>query len=310
MINNSDTQFAAPIALFVYNRAWHTQHTVEALQKNDLAKDSNLTIFSDAAKSAEAVLAVEQVRDYIHQIGGFKSVSIVERQKNLGLANSIIDGVTKVTSEHGRVIVLEDDMVTSQHFLTYMNDALNRYAEDERVISIHGYIYPVKTPLPEAFFLPGADCWGWATWRRGWALFNSNGQYLLDELRRRKLLRAFDFNGTYAYSTMLENQIKGTNDSWAVRWYASALLAGKLTLYPGRSLINNIGNDNSGTHCEATSNFDAELSKTPIDLTAVPVEPSVKGRRAVEAFFRQGKPGLVRRVLHDVRVFLGLGRSR
>ena len=310
LIDNPEMTVAAPIALFVYNRAWHTQHTVEALKKNDFAKESDLTIFSDAAKSAEAVHAVEEVRDYIHQIGGFKSVSIVERQTNFGLANSIIDGVTKVTSEHGRVIVLEDDMVTSPHFLTYMNDALKRYAEDERVISIHGYVYPVKATLPEAFFLPGADCWGWATWRRGWALFNSDGQYLLDELRRRKLLRAFDFNGAYAYSKMLENQVKGTNDSWAVRWYASALLAGKLTLYPGRSLINNIGNDNSGTHCEATSNFDAELSRTPIDLTAIPVESSAKGRQAFEAFFRQGKPGLVRRLLHDVRVSLGLGRSR
>ncbi len=300
----------APIALFVYNRAWHTQQTVEALQRNTLAEHSDLFIFSDAPKKPEATVAVQQVRAYIHQISGFKSVSIVERQTNFGLANSIIDGVTKVTSEHGRGIVLEDDMVTSQYFLTYMNDALNRYAEDERVISIHGYVYPVKVPLPEAFFLPGADCWGWATWRHGWALFNSDGQYLLDELRRRKLLRAFDFNGSYAYSTMLENQIKGTNDSWAVRWYASAFLAGKLTLYPGRSLINNIGNDDSGIHCEVTSNFDAELSKTPIDLAAVPVEPSVKGRQAFEAFFRRGKPGLVRRVLHDVRVLLGLGRSR
>jgi hypothetical protein len=304
LIDNPETTVAAPIALFVYNRAWHTRHTVEALQKNDFAKESDLYIFSDAAKSAEAALAVEEVRAYVRHVGGFKSISIVERQKNLGLANSIIDGVTKVTSEHGRVIVLEDDMVTSQHFLTYMNDALNRYAEDERVISIHGYIYPVKVPLPEAFFLPGADCWGWATWRRGWALFNSNGQYLLDELRRRKMLRAFDFNDSYAYSTMLENQIKGTNDSWAVRWYASAFLAGKLTLYPGRSLVNNIGNDDSGTHCEATSNFDAELSKTPIDLNTIKVGPSQYGRQAFAAFFRSSKAGLLQRFLNRANALL------
>src|SRR5262249_35869456 len=156
------------------------------------------------------------------------------RERNFGLAQSIVQGVSGTVAQHGRIIVLEDDMVTSPHFLTYMNQALDKYADEARVVSIHGYVYPVEQPLPETFFLPGADCWGWATWKRGWSCFNPDGQFLLNELKRQKLIRDFDFNGAFPYSEMLQAQIKGANDSWAVRWYASALLAGKLTLYPGR----------------------------------------------------------------------------
>ncbi|HEY8359058.1 MAG TPA: glycosyltransferase, partial [Ramlibacter sp.] len=226
-----------PIALFVHARPAHTERTVASLLRNEGAAQSDLLVFSDAARTPEKQAAVAEVRAFIAGIRGFRSVRIVERPSNFGLAKSIIDGVSQVLAESDRVIVVEDDMVTSPHFLTYMNEALERFRDDERVISVHGYVYPVASALPEAFFLPGADCWGWATWRRGWSVFNPDGQALLDELTRRKLLRAFDFNGTHDYSGMLRDQIAGRNDSWAVRWYASAFLADKLTLYPGRSLV-------------------------------------------------------------------------
>jgi hypothetical protein len=290
----------APIALFVYNRSDHTRRTIDALIQNSLAENSELIIFSDAAKSEAQAEAVRKVRKYISEIEGFKSVTIVERVANLGLARSIIDGVTTILNKYGRIIVLEDDMVTSPYFLTYMNEALEKYVDDERVVSIHGYVYPVGQPLSEAFFLTGADCWGWATWQRGWSCFNSDGQFLLDELYRRKLLRAFDFNGTYPFSKMLEGQIKGANESWAVRWHASAFLAGKLTLYPGRSLVHNIGNDNSGTHCGDSDRHDTELSQTPIELSNIEVKPSEEGRLAFERFFRQSKEGLWRRLLRRI----------
>ena len=294
----------APIVLFVYNRPAHTSRTVEALLKNELAGVSDLIIYSDAPTRPEAADAVREVREYIRSIAGFRSVSIVERETNFGLARSIIDGVTAIVNKYGRIIVLEDDMVTSPYYLAYMNEALEKYADDDSVVSIHGYVYPVAQPLPEAFFLPGADCCGWATWSRGWACFNGKGQFLLDELNRRNLIRAFDFNGAYPFSKMLEGQIKGTNDSWAVRWYASTFLAGKLPLYPGRSLVHNIGNDNSGTHCGVTASLDADLSKTPISLNAIKVEPSQEGRQAFERFFRQGQTGLLRRLTHATSALL------
>lgn len=160
----------APIALFVYNRPMHTRQTVEALLANELAAESDLIIFADGAKSGKDADAVQEVREYIHSISGFKSIKINEQDTNQGLANSVIAGVTEVVNESGRIIVLEDDMVTSPYFLNYMNDSLEMYKDEDKVISIHGYMYPVKEKLPETFFLQGADCWGWATWKRGYYL--------------------------------------------------------------------------------------------------------------------------------------------
>ena len=302
----------APIILFVYNRHAHTRQTVEALQKNVLSNDSNLIIYSDAAKTELQEESVREVRDYIGQIDGFKSVTIIERETNFGLARSIIAGVTATVSKYGRIIVLEDDLVTSPYFLTYMNEALEKFSDDDRVVSIHGYVYPVDQALPEAFFLPGADCWGWATWQRGWACFNSDGQSLLDQLKRRNLIRAFDFNGAYSFSKMLEAQIKGANDSWAVRWYASAFLAGKLTLYPGRSLVHNIGFDGSGEHCGATEVWATKLSSHPIDLNEIPVKATPAAWRAFEKHFRStqkdGRRNLLQKLLSSMNSLFGRRR--
>ena len=283
----------APIALFVYSRPAHTRLTIEALLRNPEAEFSDLIIFSDAARSPEKQSDVEKVRDYLETIVGFCSVTIHHRPYNFGLAKSIIEGVTEVLSLHERIIVLEDDLVTSPYFLKYMNEALEKYADDDRVASIHGYVYPVKQTLPEAFFLRGADCWGWATWQRGWRLFNPNGQWLIDELKKQALINEFNFNGSYSFSNMLEGQIKGDNDSWAVRWHASAFLANKLTLHPGRSLVSNIGIDSSGTHCGQSNHLDVVLTNKPIDLNYIDVKPSVIGYRSFLAFYRQSQGGLL-----------------
>jgi len=299
----------APVVLFVYNRPDHTRLTVEALKKNAHAQESDLIVYSDAARSEKQTATVAEVRLYLRQITGFRAVTIVEREENMGLARSIIDGVTAIVNKYGRIIVLEDDMVTSPYFLTYMNDALDKYATVDRVVSIHGYVYPVERPLPATFFLPGADCWGWATWQRGWDCFNGDGKYLLAELKRRKLARVFDYNGTYPFFRMLEDQTQGKNNSWAIRWYASAFLADKLTLYPGTSLVHNIGNDNSGTHCGESAELDTSLSEAPISLGNIDIEPSLLARQAFEDFFRQGKAGLLRRLARKAAALMK-ARSR
>jgi len=162
----------APIVLFVYNRPWHMRQTIEALQKNELAEVSELFIFSDGPKSEADKEKVLEVREYIKTIPGFKSVTLIKRERNIGLAQSIITGVTDVINRYGRIIVLEDDMVTSPYFLKFMNEALEFYKDAEKVVCVHGYIYPIEAKLPETFFLRGADCWGWATWKRGWDLFD------------------------------------------------------------------------------------------------------------------------------------------
>jgi hypothetical protein len=285
-----------PIILFTYARPDHTQRTVEALLRNPGVNVHDLIVYSDAPRTPDKAQDVAAVREYLQTITGFRSVTIHPRPHNYGLAKSIIAGVTEVLSSYERIIVLEDDMVSSPYFLSYMNEALDRFADNERVVSVHGYVYPVQQALPEAFFLRGADCWGWATWRRGWAMFNPDGQVLMDELKRRNLIKAFDFNGAYGYSQMLQSQINGTNDSWAIRWYASAFLADKLTLYPGRSLVNNIGNDGSGTHCGSNSTHDAVLSSRPINLAGVEVKPSKLGFLAFESFYQQSKSNRLSKV--------------
>lgn len=276
----------APIVIFVYNRPTHIQQTIESLRLNKYAADSDLIIYSDAPKRSEDVANVELTRQYIKSITGFKRVRIVERDKNLGLAANIIDGVTHVVQEFGSVIVLEDDLVTSPYFLQYMNDALSFYENEENVISIHGYIYPVRKTLPETFFIKGADCWGWATWKRGWDLFNPDGEYLLKELERRQLEGKFDFDHSYPYTRMLRQQIEKKNNSWAVRWYASAFLLDKLTLYPGKSLVAQIGMDGSGTHCQTNEMFDVTLSQSPVSMFEDKIYESEEGRRAFIHYFR------------------------
>lgn len=297
----------APIALFVYNRPEHTRSTLDALRANALAGASDLFIFSDASRSPQAQAGVNQVRELISHVGGFKSVTVVERARNMGLAGSITDGVTWLCEERGQVIVLEDDLVVSPHFLQYMNDGLDFYRDDEQVISIHGYIYPVKGALPETFFLRGADCWGWATWRRGWQHFEPDGQRLLDEIQRRGLEKEFNFDGAYDYVGLLRDQIAGRVDSWAVRWYASAFLPGRLTLYPGMTLVQNIGMDNSGTHCEDSSAYDTVLNLSPVRVEGIPLEEDRAAKKQIVRFFRSIRPSFVRRCLNRLRAIARFG---
>jgi hypothetical protein len=265
----------APIVLFVYNRPGHTLRTLQSLAKNKEAKESTLFIFCDGAKknaSEDQVQKIREVRNVIRTEKWCKEVTIVESDVNKGLANSIVEGVTKVVNSFGKIIVLEDDILVSDFFLKYMNEALDLYFSENEVISIHGYLYPVKEKLPETFFLKGADCWGWATWKRRWDLFEEDGKKLLEEIKTRNLEYEFDFNGSYPYMKMLKKQVDGKNDSWAIRWYASAFLKNKLTLYPGKSLVENTGNEGSGTHVNKTELYDSVFSQSPVEVHRILAE--------------------------------------
>ncbi len=240
----------APIALFVYKRPVHTRRTVEALLKNEPAAESDLFIFSDAAKKPEAEGAVSEVREYMRTVSGFKSVTIVERDRNWGLANSIIDGVTSVVNRYERVIVLEDDLVTSTYFLEYMNTALERYQAEDRVMQVSGHVFPIRVHgETDAVFLPMTTSWGWATWARAWKHFDPKSTGYTQLKGDAKLRKRFNLGGAYDYFSMLEAQLAGRVDSWAVRWYLSVFMRGGLTLFPVKSLVENCGFDGSGTHC-------------------------------------------------------------
>lgn len=250
----------APIALFVYNRPAHTRRTVESLQANLLASDSELFVYSDAPKRPEAAAAVQEVRDYIRTISGFKAVHIVEQPANRGLAKSIIAGVGALCREFGRVIVLEDDLVTAPHFLQYMNAGLERYHEAEDVMQIAGYMFPVQLPVQEdALFLPFISSWGWATWERAWRHFDPEARGYGQLERDSTLRRRFDLNGNYKYFKMLQAQQQGKVESWAIRWYLSVFLRSGRALFPRTTLVRNLGFDGSGVNCAVSEFVQEEL---------------------------------------------------
>ncbi len=283
----------APLALFVYNRPWHTRQTVEALLANTIADQTLLHVFSDAPKNEAASLAVAEVRSYIRNIAGFKAVTIIERDTNFGLARSIIDGVTRLCEEFDRVIVLEDDLITSPHFLAYMNDALRFYQNDETVASVSGYMYPACPPpgVADTVLLEFPMSWGWATWTRAWSLFEVDGRVLMDRLRVSGLLSSFNEVGPGSFVKMLQNQIDGKNNSWFIRWHATLYLNGKRSLAPTRSLINNIGLDGSGVHCSywLFNPFMVEPSKTSIKAEMIPLVMDVRFQNALRRFFLKNK---------------------
>ena len=240
----------APIALFAYNRPTHMRRAVESLLANELAPTSDLYIFSDGPKSPAQEAAVADVRRYSGSVSGFRSVTVVERATNLGLANSIIDGTTRLTKEFDRVIVVEDDLVVSPRFLEYMNRALEKYQDDDSAMQVSGYMFPIDIGAEaDAFFMPFTTSWGWATWERAWQHFDPEMRGFDILVRDRPLRDRFNLDGAYDYFDMLERQRRGRIDSWAIRWYLSVFIRGGLTLYPARTLVRNTGFDGSGTHC-------------------------------------------------------------
>lgn len=274
----------APILLFVFNRPDHVRRTVEALQRNTLAAESILYIYSDAARTPEQKDAVSEVRRYIHTINGFKEINIIVREENWGLAKSIIDGVTTRVKEYGRVIVLEDDLITAPYFLQFMNDALETYKNEERVGHIQGCDFTQEPSLPDTFLIKWTGSWGWATWERAWKYFNPDGKALLKELEDRKLTYTFDFNGKYGYTRMLRRQIEGKNNSWAIRWNASLFLNDILSLNVGKSLVQNEGFDGSGTNCGGGGLYSSNLYMDKIEVKKI--TPTVENEEARMAYVK------------------------
>jgi hypothetical protein len=290
---------AAPIALFVYARPEHTRRTVDAVRANQLARESDLIVFADAAKKPEHEGAVKEVRTLVRAVSGFRSLKLIERERNLGLAASITDGVKRVCDEHGRVIVLEDDLIVAPDFLTFMNAGLERYAADERVMQVSGYQFPGRFDANRAVLLPLISCWGWATWERAWRHYDPDASGA-ERLRADPALRRrFDLDGAYDYSEMLESQLAGKLDSWGVRWLLSVFLHEGLVLYPPRTLVENIGADGSGTHGAGVSGLHAELSTARSGAVALPdvIEVDARALDEVRRILRGLRPGPLARLI-------------
>jgi hypothetical protein len=309
--NHEAINYLAPIVLFVYNRPDHTRQTLDALAANTLADESELFIFSDAPKNEPAAEKVRAVRSYIKTVRGFKSVHIVERETNWGLAKSIIEGVTEIVNQYGKVIVLEDDIVTSPYFLKFMNGALDFYENEKKVWHISGWNYPVKTNgIGGAFFWRTMSCWGWATWRGRWRYFEKDVDKLVSSFTEKDIYR-FNINGAdNMWGQVLANK-SGAINTWAIFWYAAVFRNDGLCLNPAKSFVRNIGFDATGIHCGNSSAFSsAVLSEKEIDFTRIPVEEDELAVKRIVRFYKtNNKPrrrNIIFRIINKtVRVFLG-----
>lgn len=252
----------APILLFAFNRPLHTRKTLEALADNHLADKSVLYIFADGPKDKmddESLEKIKDVRKLIKERQWCQEVHIIEADKNKGLANSIIDGVTQIVNEHEKVIVLEDDLITSRGFLQFMNEALTKYEAEDKIMHVSGYQFPIDVPaLGEASFIPITASWGWGTWKRAWALFDPLSTGYEQLKHNKELIYNFDLGGTYPYSDMLIQQLeKHTIDSWAIRWWWSVFSNQGISLFPDYSLVKNIGFGKDATHTKGRNPFES-----------------------------------------------------
>lgn len=288
----------APILLFVYNRPDHTDKALKALEKANLSEVSDLFIFSDGAKDAKNVDLVNQVRAIIREPRNFKSIKIIERSKNLGLAANIIDGVTSVINKYGKVIVLEDDLLISPFGLEYFNDALTIYEEENKVMEISGYMYPIKdkSSLDESFFFRVANSWGWATWARAWGYFEADINKLTQDFSKEDIKRF-----TIDYSENFWKQVQqfkaGKINSWAIRWYLSIFNNNGLALYPKESMIQNIGTDGSGTHSDEDIAYQVKLADKAINTFPKEIEENKTAYEAIRYFYKNRKGSLIQRTI-------------
>lgn len=273
----------APIVLFVYNRPEHTIKTIDALKKNDLASESELFIFSDAPKNEVDINNVNKVRNIIENVEGFKKVNIIKAIQNKGLAKSVIDGVTDIINRYGKIIVLEDDLITSPSFLCYMNKALDFYCEKSNIWSISGYVPKLSIPKDyrnDIFIVPRACSWGWATWKDRWNVIDWEIEDYTSFKNNRKARRSFNTAGN-DMSPMLDDQIRGHINSWAIRWCYSQFKNQSYTVYPNESFIKNIGTQGESTHGSISNRFDTDIKVDyNLELAEVLVDDEILSRFA------------------------------
>ena len=302
----------APIVIFVYNRPEHTQCALEYLSRNEKANSSKLYICCDGPKptaSSEEKEKIEQVRRVVRMKSWCKENIIVEETFNKGIYTSMTTVITELVNRYGSLIILEDDIVTSKWFLDFMNAALHKYEKDNEVMSVNGFSFPLKKINAGSYFLHSGPGWGWGTWKRAWSQFNPDSGYLLAELEKRKLVSAYNVNDTYNYYSILKAHHDGTLTAWDACWYATIVLAGGLTIYPGQSLTKNIGMDGSGTHYSGSSDkkgidmnafkeWSEKLNKPSLPLA---VKENKSAQHALENYFRmQAGNSLIARIRRKI----------
>lgn len=275
----------APIVVFGFNRPNALKKTISSLLRNKEAKDSDLFVYVDGPRigKEEEREKVEEVKGYVKSISGFKSLHYTFAEKNKGLADSIIGGVTEVINQYGKVIVLEDDLVLMPNFLNFMNQGLEFYEHNQSVMSVCGYTCKVNVPKDyphDAYFFTRSSSWGWGTWKDRWEKID----WKLDDwdsvVANRKAFVSSQGSDVFK---MLSDCKQGKNHSWAIRFCYAQFVLKMLSVFPVKSLVDNEGFDGDGTNCKRYSRFKFELNETKEHLTfRFPIE--VKLHRS---FFKQ-----------------------
>lgn len=255
----------APIALFIFNRPAHTQRVIESLQACKGFAESPVYVFADGPRRPEEAPIIRETRAVARSLLGDHAI-FFERDSNLGVDSSVINGVTQLCGQYGKVVVVEDDLVVSTKFLEFLNMGLELYQDETRVMQIVGNMFDVPQlhEHRQAIFLPMTNSSGWATWKRAWDQFDPTAtgwrQRLADDRERRR----FDLDGHYKFRDMLSHQMRRRVPAWDIRWYYSVFARGGLVLYPPRTLVFNIGFDGTGTH----DRFSLPVRQAQIDQSA------------------------------------------
>lgn len=245
----ADPRAWAPVALFIFKRPDHVRRTIASLQACIGYEESPIVVFADGPAGPRDIPGVERARAVARSLLGDRA-TLVERDANLGLDRSIIEGVTDVCARYGEVVVVEDDLVVAPGFLQFLNRGLRRYEDEPRVMQVSGHMFdvPALRDHDEAILLPMTTSWGWATWRRAWGQFDLIAHRWRERLADEPTRRRFDLDGHFAYSRMLAREMARPLPAWDIRWYYSVFVRGGLGLFPPRTLVVNAGFDGSGTH--------------------------------------------------------------
>lgn len=280
----------SPVLVLAYNRPLHLHNCLESLRRNLGFEKHEIFIAIDGIKNESERTISRQVENVAEKFAIVnENTRVVKNPRNLGLGASVLYNIDKILDKNLGIIVIEDDLVLSSHFLNFCEYGLASYLEDKSVMAISGFSLPIGT-LEEAYFLRGADCWGWATWKDRWDKFERDGSLLLRELKKRKLQRVFDLNYSYQYTSMLERQVAGKSSSWAIRWHASTFLQGGLSLFPKVSLVENRGNDGSGTNMGITEIYSTSLVNESPVFEKIGITESGQAREKLIDFYKKKFP--------------------
>ena len=273
------------VALFVYNRPEHALRVLEGLKNNFLSDQSEVYIFSDHPKNFKDHKNVKKVRKIISNFKAFKKKKIIFRNKNFGLAKNFIYGINQMFRKNDKLIVLEDDNLTSPFFLKFMNDSLDLYKHSNNVGAISGYSYNLSTNDNNTFFSTFVPSWGWGTWKRSWRYFEADANKLLNKISNKKIKKKFNLDNSYDWYSMLERCKNKQNQSWSIRWYASLFINKKLTLFNTRSYVQNIGFDGTGAHTPKTKIFNVEYLNEYKKIKKIKIIVNKKYNQKLRNFF-------------------------